>query len=798
MIRQVRVAFRNILRNSALSIINITGLAIGIMAVQMLFQYIRFEKSYDRFFENSSRIHRLVLYRHYQTGLDKSVGNNYYVGQVAFDNLPAIENFCRCKRETQFIEAGEQIYRVERTLFADSSYFDIFSHEVISGNIEDFLGRPGDVVLTESAARKYFGNINPVGKLIFAVNPGKKPLIVQGVIKDCPENTHLKFDIVISLSSLTDKSYCYACNNTNTYFLLRKEANTDSVERQVTRLALANFKERNVELGFPLEYHLQPLSDIHLHSNYRFEYEANGNNKYLVILETIALLILLSAGLNYYNLFSSIARKRTGGIGMRIINGASAKDVIREFSVEALIIGILSLFAAYLLLGILFPLLKNMLDLNFGFSSVFSPGTILVPATAVIIISISTACFLGIKIFRFSPARFVKKEFSFAGRKKSGRYLLLLLQFTIITVLLGMAAGTINQIAYMKKDAFPMDTKNVLVVKRPVAGEFNNSQMSFQESVMKYPGVKKYTFSTITPGEKNNWVKGGICLKGREKSGNQFFQSDVSPGFFDFFKVKLIEGRLFFPDENNWLGGPRHLILNKEAALALDQDSFKNVIGQTLYDSDMKEDIGEIVGIVDGFFQNSLDQSVKPTIFNCDQAGYYIFIKYGNVNTGDLINKVRSEFQKYFKGQYFEYFFLDDFFNLQYKPHIQLFRCFMLFSIIAIIITSLSLLGTILISSDSRTKEIGIRKISGSGIFEILYLLNKEMLMIIVLASVISLPVIYIAMNAWLSGFAYRTGPGTGIFLFSVGVALAISLLTVSRQCWVSATKNPVQALRHE
>ena len=341
-----------------------------------------------------------------------------------------------------------------------------------------------------------------------------------------------------------------------------------------------------------------------------------------------------------------------------------------------------------------------------------------------IFLSLSVGWFLGIKIFNVAPASFIKSDFIIIDRRDSRR-ILFAGQFIIAIILIGFTLGAMKQIRYMQQDAFTMNIDQTLVVKRPVAKEFNEPQKSFDENLLKYHGISGLTFSTISPGEKNGWVKGGISIKGKEKLGYQLFQADVAPGFFQFFNVKLLAGRQFFSDENNWLGGPRHLILNKEAALAFGEDNFKDIIGKTLYDSDNKEDIGEVVGIIDGYFQNSLDQEIKPTIFNCDQVGYYIFIKTKNAKAMDIIAKVTSEFRTYFKDQYFEYYFLDDFFNLQYKSHLQLFRCLVLFSLMAVIITSLSLFGLILMASVSRTKEIGIRKLNGARISEILYLMNK-------------------------------------------------------------------------
>ena len=795
--KNIRLALRSILNDKGVSSINILGLAIGMMAVLLIFQFIGFEKSFDRFFDKTDRIHRLVFYRYYKTGLDKSVGNNYYVGQIAFEKIPEIENFCRCKRETQFVQVDDQIYKEERTLFADSSFFDIFSHPVISGDKNTFLRQPGMVILSESTARKYFGNSDPVGRTIYGVNPGKKPVTVQGVVKDVPKNSHLQFDLVISLATVTNQSYCYSCNNTNTYFLLRKEADPVKIGSKITALAKEEFKSRKVEIDFPIEYHLQTVSGIHLHSNYRFEFESNGNNKYLVILTGIAFLILISAALNYFNLLSSITGRRISGIGIRIFNGASGKDIILEFITEAVLTGIISLTVSFILLFMLFPLLKNFLGLNFSLASVFNIRTWFIPTSVLIILSSLVGLTLGLKIYNVTPVSFIKKEAIFKNKKYSLK-ILLVGQFIIAIVLTGITIGAMHQIRYMQDEAFTMNIDQVLVVKRPVASEFNASQKTFQENLLKIPGITGITFSTVTPGEKNGWVKGGITVKGKENLDYQIFQSNVAPNFFDFFSVRLLAGRQFFKDETNWLGGPRHLILNKEAATVLGEGNYKDVIGKTLYDSDSKEDIGEVVGVIDGYFQNSLDQEVKPTIFNCDQGGYFIFIKIKNANVQNIIGKVTAEFKSDFENQYFEYYFLDDYFNVQYRSHTQLFKCFILFSLIAVVITVLSLFGLVLMASVSRTKEIGIRKLNGAKVSEILYLLNKDFLILVSVAYIIAVPLMWYGLSRWLQSFAFRIRPGIEIFILAGVLAFGIVFLTVSWQSWRAATRNPVEALRYE
>ena len=767
------------------------------MAVLLIFQYIIFEKSYDNFFDDANRLKRLVFYRYYQTGLDKSVGNNYYIGQIAAEKIPEIEKMCRCKRETQLIQAGEQIFKEERTLWADSSYFDMFSHEIIAGDKTTFLRGPDVAVITESTARKYFGKENPLGKIIYTVNPGKNPVTIQGVIRDVPANSHLKFDIAISLWPASNKSYCYACNNTNTYFLIRKGTDPVKIAGDITLLAKENFSSREVQIDYPIEFHLQSIKDIHLHSNYRFEYEANGNSKYLSILLIIAILILLSAGFNYFNLYSSATGKRINSIGIRIINGATGRDIISEFITEALLTGIISLILAFVMLFLLFPFFKDLLGLQFTLNSMFNIRTWLLPSSFLLLLSLIAGLLLGLKIYNVTPVTFIRGDFQFNNRKHSRRFLLAG-QFLIAIILIGCTIGALKQITFMQKEAFTMNINQTLVVRRPASRNFNTVQKSFQEALLKFPGITEITFSTVSPGEKNNWVKGGIALKGKEKLGYQFFQADVSPDFFKFFNVRLLAGRNFFSDESNWVGGPKHVILNKEAALAFGENNLNDLIGQSLWDSDLKEDMGEIVGIIDGYFQNSLDQEIKPTIFNCDQVGSLIFIRIKNTDVKGAVDKVTSEFKNYFKDQYFEYYFLDDFFNSQYTAHIQLFRCFILFSMMAVVITCLSLFSLILTATASRTKEIGIRKINGAKVSEILFILNRDFIFLIVISYVIAVPVIWYALHKWLQSFAYRTTAGWWIFFLTGVIVFMIAFLTVSWLSWKAATKNPVEALRYE
>ncbi len=755
-LKNIRIIFRELFKNKVINGINIFGLAIGIAAILFISQYIWFENSFDSFIHNKERIYRLVFNRYYTTGLDQSVGNNYMAGQIASENIPEVENFVRCKKSTQFLQVDDEIFKEERAFFADSSFFDLFSYPVISGAKSHFLREPNVAVITESLAHKYFGDEDPIGKTIYRVNPGKTPLLIQGVVKEVPENSHLRFDIIISLESELGPSYCYTCNNTNTYFLLREGSNPEGVAAKITDYAIEFLESRGMDLDFKIEYELQKLTDIHLHSHYRFEHEANGNYSYLMALMIVAFFILLSAWLNYTNIYKSLIKKKIKSLGIRKINGASWRSFAMEFITETLITGLISLSMAFVILGLLFPTLKNYLHLKYSFDFILSPQSILYSILIITGISISVGIFMTLRYLKTIPLQMVLTKYSNAGNKRSKNFVLIV-QFSIAVFLIASTMIAIQQINYMQESALSMNIDQVLTVKRPVDRTYNSKQIEFEQSLKKIPGILETSYSTVAPGEKNGWVKGGIAIKGSDLLSDQFFQSSVAPGFFDFFEVKLLAGRSFFPDETNWQGGPRHIILNKQAALALGTANYNDILGKTLVDNDDKNEMGEVVGVVDGYFQNSLDQEVAPTIFNPDQFGYFIFIKFRNENPVELVSKVKAEYQEYFKDSYFEYFFLDDYFNQQYKSHIQFNRCFILFSLMAIIISILSLLGVAIMSAVERIKEIGIRKVNGARITEILILLNKEFMKGVLISISIATPLAWFAMHKWLENFAYKT-----------------------------------------
>jgi putative ABC transport system permease protein len=793
----LKSSYRSLLKNKAINSINIIGLAIGIAAILIISQYIKFEGSFDSYLNNNDRIYRLVLSRHYSTGLDQSVGNNYVVGQIASDNIPEIESFLRCKKSTQFIKVGEEIFKEENVFFADSSFFDLLSYPIISGKKTNLLRAPNLAVITESTARKYFGNENPVGKTIYRVNPGKVPVLVQGVVKDVPPNSHLKFDIVVSLSSLTNDSYCYTCNNTNTYFLLQEGSNPEEVSAKITGLAQDFLASKGLKYDFKIEYQLQNLRDIHLHSHYRFEHETNGNYTYQFILMIVALFILMSAWLNYSSIYESLLKTEIKSFGIRKINGAPWRSFLGSIITETLMSGFISLLLAFALLSVLFPPLQTYLNLAYSFDSILNFQTILYSIITIIGISILLAFILSIRYIKTIPLNLIQNRKSSGSSRKSGNWVLIT-QFCIAIFLIASTLIAVKQIHYMQDSALSMDINQVLTIKRPLDKKYNAAQKQFEESLKRIPGIAETSYSTITPGEKNSWVKGGIAIKDSERFSDQLYQSNVAPGFFDFFGVKLLAGRTFYANETNWEGGKRHLVLNKQAALALGTSNYSDLLGKVLLDSDDGNEMGEIVGVVDGYFQNSLDQEVIPTIFNPDQLGYFLFIKLNGENPVELVSKVKAAYNNHFKDTYFEYYFLDDYFNSQYQSHVQFNHCFVLFAIMAIVIAVLSLLGVVIMGAASRIKEIGIRKVNGARTWEILSLLNRDFIKGVVIAILIATPISWYAMNKWLENFAYKTTLSWWIFALAGVLALGIAMLTVSFQSYKAATRNPIESLRYE
>ncbi|MCG6189804.1 ABC transporter permease [Maribellus maritimus] len=790
--------YRNLAKNRVVNGINILGLSVGIAAILLIWQHIQFEKSYDNFLDNKENLYRLVFYRHYSTGLDKSVGNSYVAGQMAYDNIPEIEDFMRCKKSTELIKANNEIYKEERTFFADSSFFSLFSYPILEGDPSSLLNAPNTAVISESLAIKYFGKSSPIGKTITLVNYGDKPLTVKGVAKDTPDNTHLKFDLVISLSTITNQSYCYTCNNTNTYFQLAAGSEPEKVVGEINQLAYNYFEEKGYKLDMKIEYKLQRVSDIHLHSNYRFEHETNGNYTYLLILSVVALFIALSALLNYTNIYESIIRKKKVSFGIQKINGTSWKSLFANSVIDTFNVCFISLILSYIFLMAGFPLLKEKLQLGFSLNTFLSPEVTSYTVVGILLTSIIIGLFIGIKTLRTSALAMVQSKTTKGNEKRLGNKFVLVLQFGIAIILITGSILAIKQINFMQQSVLSMDMDQILVVKRPGERNSNLLQKQFEERLTQIPGVSDVSYSTIAPGQKNSWVKGGVTIRGLDRQSDQLYQSSVAPNFFNFFGVQLLAGRFFYEEETNYGTDSRHVILNKEAAQALGADNYSELIGKQVYDSENNSVLGEIAGVVDGYFQNSLEQQVNPTIFNPDQYGYYIFTKIKSNNPIEVVDKIKAAFKASFTDSYVDMFFLDDLFNQQYKQHIQFKRILTLFSFMAVIISMLSILGIAILGASSRIKEIGIRKVNGAKISEVMTMLNKDFILWVGIAFVVATPISWFVMNKWLENFAYKTSLSWWIFALAGLLALGIAILTVSWQSWRAAARNPVEALRYE
>ncbi len=797
--KYLKRTYRNLIKNKVVNGINILGLSLGFAAILLIGQHIRFEKSYDDFLDNYENLYRLVFYRHYSTGLDESVGNNYMAGQIAYENIPEIEDFMRCKKSTELIEVSNKTYKEERVFFADSSFFKMLSYPILDGNKCSFLKAPNTVIISQSLALKYFGDSNPIGQTIKLVGYGYKPLVVQGVAKDVPINTHLKFDLVISLSTITDKNYCYTCNNTNTYFQMTEGSDPEKVASEITDLAYHYFQKKGITLDIKIEYKLQKISDIHLHSNNRFELEANGNYTYLIILSIVALFIIASALLNYINIYESILHKKKVSFGIQKINGASRRSLFVSSLADIFIICFISLFLSFLILILGFPILKEKLQLGFSFNTFFAPEIILSIIAGIVFISVFIGLFVVFKILRNPALTLVQSKNKKGVGKQLGNKYVLVIQFGIAIVLISISILAVKQIDFMQKSVLSMGMEQVLVIKRPGARVYNLPQKQFEDKLKQMAGISGISYSTISPGQKNGWVKGGVTIRGIDRQSDQLYQSSIAPNFFDFFGVKLLAGRFFREGETNYrTDSKKHVILNKEAAQSLGSDDYSELIGKEVYDSENNSVLGEIVGIVDGYFQNSLEQQINPTIFNPDQYGYYIFIKIESNSSIEVIDKIKATYKKTFANNYADMFFLDDLFNQQYNQHIQFKSILTLFSLMAVLISMLSILGIAILDASSRTKEIGIRKVNGAKIFEILTMLNKDFVKWVVIAFVIATPIAWYAMHKWLENFAYKTDLSWWIFGLAGILALGIALLTVSWQSWRAATRNPVEALRYE
>ncbi len=801
-----KIAWRNIIRQKGYSGINIIGLAIGIAACLLILQYVSFELSYENFHANKDRIYRVRQDRYDNGKLSTQwVSGAYAVGNSFKDAIPEIEDYVKVVGRSPVIaEKNDQPLQLNKVFYASSSFFNIFTYPLIAGDRTTALKEPFTAALSETSARKIFGSTDVVGKTLDLNR--RTNYKITAVYKDAPVNTQLKPDILLSYATFVKRNTDSTGNGPEnawfwdgclTYLILKKGADPAVVEKKfvpiVEKFTATELKNFNAAVT----YSLQPLTDIHLYSHYMTEPEINGDGKTVYLLLAIAFFIAIIAWVNYINLATARAISRAKEVGIRKTVGSQRKQLIIQFLSESALLNAIALVLALVIVIIAIPGFNKLSGQNLTFS-LFSKANFWLGLAGLFFIGVFfSGLYPAFVLSGFKPIDVLKGKMTTTSKGSLLRKGLVVFQFTASLFLLIGTLAVYQQIQYMRKQSLGINIDQTLVVRPPIVvtdSTYLRNMSALKESLNQQTGVKGVAISTSIPGESVDWNAGGIKLVGTDESAQKQYR--IIGMDYDYMKqygIKLIAGRYFSKEFGT---DDSAVIFNKKGFEQLGLNKPEDAIGKRI---DFWGRRYTIVGVAENFHQQSLRETFEPLIFRLipDVRGY-LSIKTPATKASQTIALVKSNWNNFFPGNTFEYFFLDDHFDQQYKADKRFGQVFGLFTMLAILVACLGLFGLASFTTIQRTKEIGIRKVLGASVIGILKLLYQEFALLLVIAFVIAVPLAWLTITSWLQGYAFRINIHWSYFLIPFVSILVIALLTVSFQSIKAAITNPVKSLRTE
>jgi len=808
----IKIAFRNLRRHKGYSLINILGLAVGITACILILLFVQDELSYDQFHVKKDRIYR-VTREWFNTDGTTSLHLARIappIGPLLKNDFPdGIRDMVRIHSDyNTLLRVGDHQFIENGFRWAGKSFFHIFTYPLLRGDPTTALAEPNSVVLTRSVAEKLFGSVDAaMGKTINYEK--ERDLLVTGVTVNVPENTHFKFKYLGSLQTLVDKwgeKYFrtdWGSNNYATYLLLAKNFSAATLQKQIPQFLDVHLTQRSMDAqGHAPEFqpskttmlHLQKLTDIHLHSHLNSEWEANGDIKNIYLFVAIAFFILLIACINFMNLATARSAKRMKEIGMRKVLGAQRKQVISQFLGESVFISFLALLVGIGLAKATLPYFNNFVGKNLTLHLTADPALILILSALTLFVGILAGSYPALYLSGFHPLSVIKSVSKMHSNRSVFRRVLVVAQFTISIALIICMGIIYSQFKYEMNKNLGYNKDHVVILR----GDQNISENleTVKNRLLENPNIVSVTSSRLVPTDNlvNNW--GGRRLDGEQSEplGFRLAVQECDYDFFDTYRMKIIAGRDFSREYAT--DDSSAFILNESAVAKLGWGTPDNAIGKSL---EYGNRTGKIVGVVKDFNFESLHNTIVPIIFLIGlDRNYQISVRIRSKNIHATIHFIGNLWKKLRPDYPFEYHFLDDQYRSLYQSEIRLGQVFGVFSILAIFIACLGLLGLVSFAAEQKTKEIGIRKVLGASVSKIVFLLTREFSKWVLLSNIIAWPLAWFAMHKWLENFAYRIDLTVWPFLLAGIAALIIALLTVSWQAIRAATADPVDALRYE
>ena len=802
----IKIAFRNLSRNKIFSGINILGLSIGIATCLIIMLFITNELGYDRYNTKANRIVRVCFEGNIQGEKMKEATVMPPVAQTLKADFPEVEAATRIRNfGTPNLFYGNTTFKQDAFAYVDSNFFQVFTLPFIEGDPKTALLEPNSIVITKAIAYKYFRNEEPIGKVI-AFKDGKNTAFkVTGVIDKVPVNSHFHFELFASMTGLPEsREPNWMISNFYTYLLLpegyaykKLEAKLPQVIEkylgpqmlQAMGLTLADFRKKGSEISF----RLQPLTDIHLHSDFSSDLGQPGDIRYVYIFGAIALFMLMIACINFMNLSTAGASKRSREVGIRKVLGSMKSDLVRQFLLESIILTSIATVVALILVHLALPLFNELANQTLTLSFTEQPLLVPVLILFVLFVGILTGSYPAFYLSSFKPIAVLKGKFT-SGKKSIGlRSGLVVFQFIISIILMVSTTVVYNQLSYIRHKKLGYDKEQVLILSD--AGILNKQQEVFRHQLLTNPGVLSVSNSGYIPA--GSTYNNNFFVSTEEDPGRliKTLRYDVDENYIPSLGIQLQSGRNFSANQGT---DSAAVIVNETAAMAFKWGAKAVDHSISTTDHEGKKITYRVIGVVKDFHFRSLHETISPLVMVLSPDAGTLIVKLKTNDIAGMISRLKKSWAAFTSEEPLSYSFLEDRFNNTYKAEQNTGTIVGIFAGLTIFVACLGLFGLVTFTAEQRRKEIGIRKVLGASVSGIVSLLSKELLKLVFIAFIIAAPVSWFIMNKWLEDFAYRINISWWIFVLAALLAILITIVTVSFQAIKAAIANPVKSLRTE
>jgi len=787
--------------------LNVTGLAVGLMSFFFISLYVINELSYDKFHENYKNIYSIKITGRLAGGVLDQAVTAAPMARAILNDYPEVIAVTRVTQMGAWlIKRGENKFNEDGVMFADSTFFNVLNFKLLKGDMKTALVRPRSMILTEEYAKKYFGNEDPMGQRLI-VEADTILYTVTGVVQNIPDNSHIKFDMLASLSTYPGQanSQQWVSHNFYTYLVVKAGTDIPALQDKLQEMVIKYVGPQLKQiLGYSIEdfrkagndfrYILEPIKDLHLKGATQYNLEPNGSLTTVYIFAVIAFLILVVAVINYVNLATAKSAGRAKEVGVRKVAGAKKTGLIIQFLGESLIIVTVAALIAIVLVFLLTPSFNQLIGKNLAFGLLDTPAGIFSLLAIIIIVGISAGFYPAFVLASFNPVEVLKGTLNPGSISKRLRGILVVFQFFVSIVIIIGSIIVYNQLNFMTKKDLGFEKENLVIIRRPDV--FYRQTASFRDQLLEIPGISNVGFSRQVPGTNFN-NNAFFNDEDPEKKTYLLQQAQVSLDYAQTLGVTLTEGRFF---SKEYTTDSTAVLLNEAAVKSL---GLKDPVGKYILQPRGPQQFQKlkIIGIMKDFNIASMHKAIDPVCFTVMGKGggdQYATVRLTGKDVPATLRAIEKDWEKYTTNMPFQYDFFTDSWNELYSAELKTGRIFILFALLGICIACIGLIGLVTYMTNKRTREIGIRKTYGASVPIVLTLLSREVFTLILVSSVIAYPIAWYGSRFWLEGFAEKVKISPMIYVLATLITLAIGLLSTFFQTYRAANYNPAIALRND